>query len=405
MKPIAFRIRDFKSIKDSGICELSKDGISVLAGQNESGKTAILTALRDFDLEEDEQPETPEYWPDGQEDPHPRVSVQFAIETGEIERFLSDGSYFIPSAVSKALGEAGTVWFTRDLPTGEFKVEDDLHRLWEQQGTLSEGGQEPPPRANTEAEEPGGPTSEEAKPLVLVGADEIGGILRSYWPVFVYFDSFSNRLPRSVPFSELQRKEATSKSGAPTGAGKQNPATVPEAVRDLLALADIDLGRIEEFSKNDKRLDNYLENKSGRVTGDFLTYWTQTVDGEQKVDLRVEGRRNEEGELQLHFFVLDEAKHFPEQRSKGFLWFLSFYLRLAASHKRWPSRTQFLLIDEPGSYLHARAQQDVLKLFEEKLVKKDQIVYSTHSPVLIPGDRLHRVRLVVRGPQGWDAHT
>jgi AAA15 family ATPase/GTPase len=52
MRPIAFQILDFKSIENSGICKLSGDGITVLAGQNEAGKTAVLTALRDFDLEE-----------------------------------------------------------------------------------------------------------------------------------------------------------------------------------------------------------------------------------------------------------------------------------------------------------------------------------------------------------------
>jgi hypothetical protein len=34
-----------------------------------------------------------------------------------------------------------------------------------------------------------------------------------------------------------------------------------------------------------------------------------------------------------------------------------------------------LLIDEPGTYLHARAQQDVLHLLEDRLSRKDQIVY------------------------------
>jgi hypothetical protein len=46
LRPLAFRIYDFKSISDSGLCTFSQDGITVLAGQNESGKTSILTALR-----------------------------------------------------------------------------------------------------------------------------------------------------------------------------------------------------------------------------------------------------------------------------------------------------------------------------------------------------------------------
>ncbi|MYF47926.1 MAG: ATP-binding protein, partial [Candidatus Dadabacteria bacterium] len=47
MKLIKFRIQNYKSIRDSGWCYLASD-ITILAGQNESGKTAVLEALRDF---------------------------------------------------------------------------------------------------------------------------------------------------------------------------------------------------------------------------------------------------------------------------------------------------------------------------------------------------------------------
>lgn len=42
MRALAFRIRDFKSIVDSGICLPSGDNITIVAGQNEAGKTALL---------------------------------------------------------------------------------------------------------------------------------------------------------------------------------------------------------------------------------------------------------------------------------------------------------------------------------------------------------------------------
>ena len=47
----SFRIKNYRSIKDSGECYLSGDGVTILAGKNESGKTAILEALEDFDIE------------------------------------------------------------------------------------------------------------------------------------------------------------------------------------------------------------------------------------------------------------------------------------------------------------------------------------------------------------------
>ena len=41
----SFRITNFRSVIDSGWIELSPDGVTVLVGQNESGKTSVLQGL------------------------------------------------------------------------------------------------------------------------------------------------------------------------------------------------------------------------------------------------------------------------------------------------------------------------------------------------------------------------
>ena len=48
MKLTAFRIRNFRSIVDTGWQSLSPDNITCLIGQNESGKTSILEGLKVF---------------------------------------------------------------------------------------------------------------------------------------------------------------------------------------------------------------------------------------------------------------------------------------------------------------------------------------------------------------------
>ncbi len=85
MKPLPFRIRDFRSIKDSGVFSASGDNITVLAGQNEAGKTAVLLALRDFDLEPGKLPETPDFRPEGSLESKPRVAVEFRLEEDDLE--------------------------------------------------------------------------------------------------------------------------------------------------------------------------------------------------------------------------------------------------------------------------------------------------------------------------------
>jgi AAA15 family ATPase/GTPase len=47
VKIVSFRVRNYKSIKDSGNCFMA-EGVTILAGRNESGKTSLLEALEDF---------------------------------------------------------------------------------------------------------------------------------------------------------------------------------------------------------------------------------------------------------------------------------------------------------------------------------------------------------------------
>jgi predicted ATP-dependent endonuclease of OLD family len=48
MKLTAFRIRNFRSIADTGWQNISLDNITCLIGQNESGKTSVLEGLKVF---------------------------------------------------------------------------------------------------------------------------------------------------------------------------------------------------------------------------------------------------------------------------------------------------------------------------------------------------------------------
>ena len=98
----------------------------------------------------------------------------------------------------------------------------------------------------------------------------------------------------------------------------------------------------------------------------------------------------------LAFWISDgEDKLFPKQRSRGVRWFLSFYLELQASVKNSDGQNAVYLIDEPGSTLHVRAQEDVLKVIDS-LKDKLQIIYATHSPFLLKPETIHRILAVQR---------
>jgi predicted ATP-dependent endonuclease of OLD family len=53
-----------------------------------------------------------------------------------------------------------------------------------------------------------------------------------------------------------------------------------------------------------------------------------------------------------------------------------------------------LLLDEPGTSLHAKAQEDLLRYFKEKLIPFHQVIYTTHSPFMVPADNLLSARTV-----------
>ena len=80
------------------------------------------------------------------------------------------------------------------------------------------------------------------------------------------------------------------------------------------------------------------------------------------------------------------------ERSAGFIWFFSFLVKFAQIKKS--QGNVILLLDEPGLTLHGTAQKDLLRYFAEQIAPKHQLIYTTHSPFMVPADNLASVRTV-----------
>ncbi|MNS54547.1 hypothetical protein D3C72_873460 [compost metagenome] len=87
-----------------------------------------------------------------------------------------------------------------------------------------------------------------------------------------------------------------------------------------------------------------------------------------------------------------------EARSKGFQWFFSFYLVFLVESEEG-HKDAILLLDEPGMNLHPTAQQELLGFFE-RLAERNQLAYTTHSPFLVDGEHIYRVRPVTEDNTG-----
>ena len=79
-------------------------------------------------------------------------------------------------------------------------------------------------------------------------------------------------------------------------------------------------------------------------------------------------------------------------RSAGFIWFFSFLVSFSQIKK--DQGNVIILLDEPGLNLHGRAQADLLRYIEEKLMPDHQVIFTTHSPFMVPAERLDWVRTV-----------
>ena len=101
---------------------------------------------------------------------------------------------------------------------------------------------------------------------------------------------------------------------------------------------------------------------------------------------------------QNYFEVLVSDDTKPDQipfdsRSKGLKWFFSFYLVFLVESDEM-HKNAILLLDEPGLSLHPTGQLNLIN-FLNNLKETNQVIYSTHSPFLIDGDHLERVRGVI----------
>jgi AAA domain, putative AbiEii toxin, Type IV TA system len=143
-----------------------------------------------------------------------------------------------------------------------------------------------------------------------------------------------------------------------------------------------------------------LENTSNALSDEVFEYWCQN----QELEVQLEILPVEAGALppldrapilQVRVRNLRHRVSVPfDECSRGFVWFFSF-LAYFTSVEDSSDTDLILLLDEPGLSLHARAQEDLLRLIDERLAPKYQVIYTTHSPFMVSARHLDRVRTVI----------
>jgi AAA ATPase domain len=397
MKVLAFKITNFRSIVDSGWVQLSSDGVTVLVGQNESGKTSVLqaiySALSGTSITADDRRI-------GRPDPTVFIRARVNIAELDFEEYdKSDTVAFCAFVNEQTSIDLKCEWPQSGKSSGMVcsLLNPDTYEKSRQQFSREKNGKKPislivtapgVATSSTEEEEEEEEENEDGTPL---GAAEAASLIHDHIPSAILFNAETGLLPNTVEIDE---------KGKPSGTGSI-------AANNFLTIAEISLPAL--LVGDGRYRQNILNRANRKVSDDFSSFWSQLIGADSKLTLQCAFEHHgitvaeKAGKPYLEFWISDgNTQLYPKQRSLGVRWFVSFYLQLRANEKN--NAKAIFLLDEPGANLHAKAQGDVLKLIDQ--IKKDlPIIYSTHSPQMIEYEKLYRIRAVQRDGTQEDSPT
>ncbi|MBJ7576386.1 AAA family ATPase [Devosia sp. MC532] len=228
---------------------------------------------------------------------------------------------------------------------------------------------------------------------------QVDALIRSLMPKFMYFSSY-DRMDGAIQIEHTRNLIKNNNIELDQHRGQKLFA-------EFLEYAGVPIGEITSVNTYET-FNARLQAASNNITDQILEYWTQNPD--LSVNVRVEQARSGDPEPlnsgTIAWARINNSLHRVDtpfsERSAGFVWFFSFLVKFAqVKDEQTPV---VLLLDEPGLTLHGKAQADLLRFFAEKLAPHHQIIFSTHSPFMVPADDLPSVRIVedqveMKGPR------
>jgi energy-coupling factor transporter ATP-binding protein EcfA2 len=405
MKLIKARVTNYRSVEDSG--EIAFDQLVCLVGKNEAGKTAILQAIAGLNP----HPSTPITF--DKETDYPRrylteysqrhlkgeaviITTKWEIEQHEHEAIVAeigeDGLDPGPVILKRAYGDTSPQWV---LPINYAKACDFLveaERLTQQD--------KKPLGTYTTSDELRGALEKLAERtprqqalldrLTKLPSRNVFGLVKSILepglPQFMYFSHY-DRMAGQLRIDNLSDRKTN-------GPKLETGETV---FLDFLEFAGTSIEEISSATTYEG-LNAKCEAASNNITGQLQDYWTQNPHLE--IEVRVtKAEPNDPAPFNAGIIARARVRNnlhrvtvpFSE-RSAGFIWFFSFLVKFAQVRKSGGSL--MLLLDEPGLTLHGKAQEDLLRYFSDKLLPNHQVIFSTHSPFMVPADKMLSARIV-----------
>ena len=435
MRLESFKVTNFRSITDSGWVDVSQ--ITAILGRNESGKSNLLRGLRSLNpaegfvalnpikdfprhrrleectndtpvvdsrwsLDEDEQAELADMLPRAKGIKHVEVArryqgklrsvtfVDLAAQSFDETDIKAKVRKIVPAvqaATDKAEDAAKTALTLAADAFDKAMVVSSDRTIWATGAVAATKAlRKALAAADVELSDKQDQLVTELEDLAeSVAGDKADQEKARNWviammPKFIYVDEYPDLHGHQNITEYLTRKT------------QSDPTDADLNFEKLCKVAGLDAQKLQDlFAKNDQETRNQLANRAGSVvTGEIRRLWK---DRALKIRFNLDAHH-------LDTLVSDpnatyEVEVNLDERSRGFQWFFSFYITFFADTKGGEAEDAILLLDEPGLYLHARSQTDLLGHFEKDF--KNQIVYTTHSPFMVPTHRLESVRTVSIG--------
>ena len=381
MKLTRARVINYKSIDDSSWVRV--DDVTALVGKKESGKTAFLQAIRKINsISGEEDTFSIRDYPRKGYIKYKKIHDQNPCETAQAEFELNAEEI---SEIEANFGD-GILASNKIIVTKNYKNE----RNWKI--NLVESVSQPSNVTTFTQPSTPAPTSFQSAVQTVENVSNVSEriseqFLEKWLPKFVYFDNYS-LMRGKISINELRQRT-------------ENGGPFDDADRTFLALLTLSGVSLEDLEKDlgyeDIKVE--LESASITITDEIFEYWQQNRQLKVEFDVSLADPRDaaplNQGKI-LHVRI-ENARHRVtvsfDERSKGFVWFFSF-LSYFSHLEETESGDLIILLDEPGTALHAMAQKDFLRFMDERLSPRCQVIYTTHSPFMIDLEKLQRIRLV-----------
>lgn len=402
MKLIKARVKNFRSVEDSNEFEISD--LTCLVGKNEAGKTAILHALRGLrplrPYQFDRIRDYPRRYLSRYDDRHPdgeseAIRTWWSLEKSDLAVVEAQlGSEIISSKefeIWAAIGHVGTYW---KLAVDHKTCLEHLakkHKLDAAERSILKSA-ETTGQAAAILEKTDNKTEKQSALLAEIQT------FRESSAELAAIDILSKRAPKFFYTSHFERMSGEISLNKLAQDKQHNRVSVGDQIfLDFLEYAGTTLEELQS-SKKYEELKAQCEGASNDITDEIFQFWSQNEALSVKIELG-EGKPEDEPPFNTGTIakIRIENQHHRasvplSERSAGFVWFFSFLAQFKQLKK--VAGNAILLLDEPGLTLHGKAQADLLRYIQDRLLPSHQVIYSTHSPFMVPAERLADVRVV-----------